>query len=133
MQIRFFLGAVSLAGLLVIFLFQRFDLASWIGFGTTPIEHFLINRSFRFVLNDIFSIGLIYSLFPFRRYLYFSLIVQMIGVLIFLLPYFILKIYYPAYNGPLINFLHRLILNPLLLFLLIPAFYYQKKIQNHSN
>ena len=42
--------------------------------------------------------------------------------------YFIIKLNYPAYNGPMINYLHRLIINPTLLLLLIPAFYYQKTV-----
>jgi hypothetical protein len=42
-------------------------------------------------------------------------------------PYVILKLNYPSYNGPMINFLHRLILNPLLIYLLVFFFWYQKK------
>jgi exosortase F-associated protein len=78
-------------------------------------------------LNDAFTIGLIYALFVEKKYVIFSLYVQLAGVVLFLLPYYVLKIYFPTYNGPLISFLHRLILNPVLLMLLIPAFYYQRR------
>jgi exosortase F-associated protein len=95
----------------------------------SAINRFIVNRTIRFLLNDAFTIGLIYALFVERKYVIFALYVQVVGVIIFLIPYFILKLYYPTYNGPLINYLHRLILNPTLLMLLIPAFYYQKKVK----
>jgi exosortase F-associated protein len=77
---------------------------------------------------------LIYGLFQERKYVLFAIGVQLAGLLFVLLPYFILKFQYPAYNGPLISFLHRLVLNPLLMLLLIPAFYLQReKAAKHNN
>jgi len=123
---RVIIGALSIAGLVVVFLFQRIDVATMLGIGESAINRFLINRTIRFLMNDAFAIGLIYALFVERKYVIFSLYVQVAGVVLFLIPYFILKVYLPTYNGPMISFLHRLILNPTLLMLLIPAFYYQK-------
>ena len=119
-------GAFSVAGLMAVFLLQRVDVAAWVGFGDSKLSHFLFNRTLRFLLNDALTIGLIYALFEERKYVIFSVYVQLIGLVFFLLPYFVLKVYFPSYNGPLISFLHRLVLNPILLMLLIPAFYYQK-------
>ena len=124
---RIVIGVICVAGLVVVFLFQGVDLAGVLGFGSLATHKFFINRTFRFLLNDAFAIGLIYALFQERKYVVFSLYVQVVGMVLFLFPYFILKIYWPRYNGPLISFLHRLILNPTLLMLLIPAFYYQRK------
>lgn len=118
---------ISIIGLILVFLFQRFDVAEWIGWGGKAIHRFLINRTIRFLANDVLAIGLIYALFAERKYIIFSLYVQLAGVVLVLLPYYIAKLYFPAYNGPLISFLHRLILNPILLLLLIPAFYYQRR------
>ena len=126
MLLRIFIGISCVAGLVVVFLFQGLDLAGFLGFGSSGIHKFFINRTFRFLLNDAFAIGLIYALFQERKYVVFSLYVQVVGMVLFLFPYFVLKIYWPRYNGPLISFLHRLILNPTLLMLLIPAFYYQR-------
>lgn len=123
---RIVIGVLSVCGLVAVFLFQRVDIASGIGLKDPFIVRFIVNRTIRFLLNDMFAIGLIYALFVERKYVIFSLYVQAAGVILFLIPYFILKVYWPAYNGPLISFLHRLILNPTLLILLIPAFYYQK-------
>ena len=130
MKVRVAIGILSIVGLVVVFLFQRINIAAIMGFSDIHIYQFIINRSIRFLLNDFLTIGLIYALFGERKYVVFALWVQGIGIVFFLIPYFILKIQYPAYNGPLLSFLHRLILNPTLLLLLIPAFYYQKKISS---
>ena len=129
---RVIIGTFSLCGLVVVFLFQRIDVAGYLGVEDF-MHKFLINRTFRFLLNDAFAIGLIYALFHERKYVVFSLYVQLFGMLFFLFPYFVLKFYWPHYNGPLISFLHRLILNPTLLMLLIPAFYYQRKRLKSDN
>ena len=128
MKSRVVIGILCCLGLLLVFLFQRFDVAATLGIGNIGIGRFIINRTIRFLINDALAIGLIYALFATRKYVLFAIYVQVFGVFAFLLPYFILKIYFPSYNGPYINFLHRLILNPTLLLLLIPAFYYQKYV-----
>src|SRR5690606_14277352 len=115
--VRISVGIVCVAGLLAVFIFQRFDAAGF----STGITNFIINRSIRFILNDLLTIGLIFALFGKRKYVIFSFWVQLAGVLFILMPYFLLKLKFPDYNGPLLSFLHRLIMNPLLLLLLIPA------------
>ncbi len=124
--VRWFIAAVSVAGLLATFLFQRADIAAFVFGGLPKTADFIVNRTIRFLVNDAFALGLIYALFPYKRYLRFAITVQIAGVVLILLPYFILKVCYPTYNGPMINFIHRLIINPILLLLLIPAFYYQQ-------
>lgn len=117
---------MSTAGLVAVFIFQGFNAAGFLGAEASGITKFILNRTIRFLLNDLFAIGLIYALFAARKYVMFAIWVQVVGVFLFLIPYFILKLNFPSYNGPLINYLHRLILNPTLLMLLIPAFYYQR-------
>lgn len=124
---RVVIGIFCSVGLLVVFLFQRIDLAGVMGIDGSSVGRFVINRSIRFLLNDGLAIGLIYALFGQRKYVVFGIWVQVFGFVVFLLPYFVLKVYFPSYNGPYINFLHRLILNPTLMLLLIPAFYYQQR------
>ena len=123
---RILIGIICVSGLVTVFLFQQFDIAGLIGVHE-KVSRFFVNRTIRFLLNDALALGLIYALFRERKYVVFALYVQIAGTFLFLVPYFILKIYLPRYNGPLISFLHRLILNPTLLMLLIPAFYYQRK------
>jgi exosortase F-associated protein len=126
---RLLLISLSILALTAIFLFQGFNFAKLIipDIGLmSKIFVFNTNKAIRFILNDIFSIMLIYALFKERRYVMFACLVQIVGMVCILFPYLILKTYYPAYNGPLISYLHRLVVNPLLLILLIPAFYYQR-------
>jgi exosortase F-associated protein len=125
-KFRIGIGVFSVAGLVLVFLFQRLDAAILMGVEQN-VWRFIINRSIRFIINDVLAILLIYSLFYERKYVLFAVWVQVFGMIFVLIPYFIIKFNFPGYNGPLISFLHRLVLNPTLLLLLIPAFYYQKK------
>lgn len=123
-RLRIALGLVAAGGLVFVFLFQRHDLATLMGVEGN-IWKFMVNRSIRFLINDTLAILLIYALFFERKYVIFAIYVQLFGLVFVLLPYFFIKYQFPAYNGPLISFLHRLVLNPTLILLLIPAFYYQ--------
>jgi exosortase F-associated protein len=126
-KLRWCIGVLAVAGLLVLFVFQKTDVMGAIFQVQEPRLNFIGNRSIRFVLNDILAIALLYALFAERKYVVFALWVQLFGFLFLLVPYFFIRFNFPAYNGPLINFLHRIILNPILILLLIPAFYSQQK------
>lgn len=129
MRSRWAVGTASIVGLLIIFIFQKTDFLHFLGIQSSGISQFIITRSLRFIANDILTICLIYALFGERKYVVFAFYVQLVGLVFILLPYFVIKINYPNYNGPMVNFIHRLVLNPLLLLLLIPAFYYQKYLK----
>lgn len=126
---RWLIGLSSVAGLLLLFLFQRINFAAMLHLdGATAM--FIFNKTLRFVVNDVLMIGIIFSLFAQKRFILFALAVQVIGIVFILIPYFVLKLYFHTGNGPLISFLHRLILNPTLMALLIPAFWLQTR--NHK-
>jgi exosortase F-associated protein len=125
---RWLTGVAAVSGLVLVFLFQHVDLISGHLAGDT-MWVFVVNRTIRFLANDFLTILLIYALFFERKYVIFALWVQAAGLVFVLIPYFILKFQFPRYNGPLISFLHRLVLNPTLLLLLIPAFYYQRSLR----
>lgn len=125
-RLRLALAVISVAGLVLVFLFQRLDVGAMLGIESN-FGRFITNRSIRFLINDALAILLIYAIFYERKYVMFAVWVQVIGMILVLFPYFILKFNYPGYNGPLVSFLHRLVLNPTLLLLLIPAFYYQRR------
>jgi exosortase F-associated protein len=126
---RIGLGIMSLAALLGIFVFQHTDIAILFCKTQTPGTNFVVNRTIRYILNDLFMVILIYALFEQRKYIAFALYLQFAGIVLFLIPYFIFKLNWPSYNGPLVSFLHRLVINPLLMILLIPAIYYQKRFK----
>jgi len=86
---------------------------------------FVVNKVFRFLLNDLLTIALIQALFMRRNYTYFAFGVMLFSLLV-LLPTFFLG---NALSWPesITAMLHRLTMNPVLLMLLIPAFYFQSK------
>jgi exosortase F-associated protein len=127
--LRWLIAVASLTGLAATFILQRADVAGMLFDGLAKTPAFIFNRTVRFLLNDLFALGLIYALFPYKRYIRFAIAIQLAGVIFILVPYFVLKVYHPTYNGPLINYIHRLIINPILLLLLIPAFYYQRNVR----
>jgi exosortase F-associated protein len=122
---RFLFAGIGIGGLILVYLFQRTNVAEGIGMDSYT-DQFIFNRSLRFILNDLFAIVLIYGLFLERKFVIFAIYVQLFGLLFILIPYFLLRFNWPESNGPMISFLHRLVLNPILLLLLIPSFYYQR-------
>jgi exosortase F-associated protein len=89
---------------------------------------FIINKVGRYLLNDLFTIAIIYGLFYEKKYLRFAFIVLLFG-LIFLLPsYLFLYLVKPVGFSSLISHLHRIVLNPVLMMLLIPAYFYQRRL-----
>jgi predicted permease len=119
-------GVVSVLGLLGVFLFQR-DLSGYFLERSSPIMSFMVNRAIRYVANDLFATLLVLALFGKKRYVWVAIYVQLLGLMLILVPYMVLKVYHPGYNGPLLSFFHRLILNPTLIYLLIFFFWYQEK------
>lgn len=133
---RSLLLGISAISLLLIFLFQRFNyfefMVTFLGgdFQSIPkMTSFAVNKTFRFLLNDGMAILMIYAIFYQRKFVIMAVYVQLFGLFVLLPSYLILKSYYPGYNGPLISHLHRLTLNPVLLMLLIPAFFYQLTLE----
>jgi hypothetical protein len=83
---RWIIGIVAVAGLLMVYLFQKLNPAGALGI-SIPLHAFLFNRLIRFLLNDLFMLGLIYALFVEKKYVVFALWVQLAGVVFFLTPY----------------------------------------------
>ena len=130
-SIRWVVGILSIILLILFFLFQQFNFANLLEIQNTTAQ-FVFNKSFRFLLNDVLMIGLIFALFNNKQFVWFAFFVQVFGLVFILTPYLILKLYYHTGNGPLVSFLHRLILNPTLMVLLIPAFWLQLKNEKKS-
>lgn len=123
---RLALGFFAVGSLLLLFIFQKVNFAHTV-LSISPLGEFMINRAIRFLINDSLSILLIYVVFYEKKYVVFACWVQLVGFFFLLCPYFILKVYWPAYNGSMLNFLHRIIINPTLMLLLIPALWHQKR------
>ena len=128
---RLWLVGAGLTTLILIYVFQQFSYSGLIfekllGCQLSPRWKFSLNKIIRFLLNDLAVILVIYGIFYERKYVDLALVVLCFGFVFILVPYLLLVNYFPEYNGPLYSHLHRLIMNPILLLLLIPVLLYQK-------
>jgi exosortase F-associated protein len=134
---RWFLGCFGFLGLVAVYIFQhQFFYDPMNGLPVTqsglPDDFkaltFSTHKLIRYLLNDGFAVLLIYALFPEKKYVRFAMLVILFG-LVFLLPLFlILYVFFAESSFSYLNHLHRVVMNPVLMMLLIPAFYYQKRI-----
>ncbi len=133
---KYFLIALSLLALLTIYLFQRFNFAGAFNevlpssieiLNTNTI--FIVGKTTRLVLNDAACMLLIYALFQSKAYLRASFYLFLAELLVMLPVYFIVKLNLEGdseLSSPLLSQIHRLIVNPLLMFLLMMGFIYQR-------
>ncbi|HCM75514.1 MAG TPA: exosortase F system-associated protein [Cytophagales bacterium] len=127
----------SIASLALVYIFQRFNYAEMvysitsIDLARQPNGVFAINRTIRLLINDTLCMILIYALFQKRSYLKLSGIIFGFEVLV-LLPLYLwakLSMEGPSeISSPLLSPIHRMIVNPLLMIVLIAALYYQQYI-----
>lgn len=128
---RLLIIGLSLMGLVAVYILQREFQHLFDELSLSSNQRFIAGRSLRFILNDLLIILLIYGIFEKRKYVVFAFYVQLAGIILILIPYFFLRAN-TDYSNALLSFLHRLVVNPLLMLLLIPAFYYQKKLKKHQ-
>ncbi|MDH5380479.1 MAG: exosortase F system-associated protein [Cyclobacteriaceae bacterium] len=96
-----------------------------------PYTFFIFNKFFRFFLNDSTMVVVIWLLWENKSYVKLALGIEVLGLLVLLPLYFILKLNMEGdseISSPLLSFIHRLIINPTLLIMLIPALYYQERL-----
>jgi len=91
---------------------------------------FIAGKVIRYVLNDVFAIFILMGLFADRKYLRLALAVFLFGLVVLLPAYFIAVFYFLPEVYSTLNHIHRLVLNPVLMLMLIPAIYYQKRMED---
>ena len=135
-----FIG-IGVIGLFLVYFFQEyldfhsvffeFSAPERLPYGVAFIDietfPFIVNKAGRYILNDLFSISLIYGLFGERKYARFAFFVMLFGLFVLLPVYLYLYLAQPEGFSSMISHLHRVVMNPVLMMLLIPAFYFQKK------
>lgn len=93
---------------------------------------YLVHIAFRYGLNMLFSLGIIWALFKEIEIVRLTSWLFLIVFVALVVPlFFLLKDVQAASFLPLF-YVRRFLIQPLLLFLLIPAFYYYLKIHNNS-
>lgn len=119
--------AVAIAGVILTYLFQDFSFLS-----TWPIAEntqFVLRKIFRVFLNDLFMLLFIAAWFKEWRFTRLAIAIQLVDGLILLPIYLVFKLSLEGSSEislPLLSQFHRLIVNPTLMILLIPAVYFQK-------
>jgi exosortase F-associated protein len=133
---KYILISTSIALLVSVYLFQRVSFAAVMNEvlpNALQIIHpntvFCINKAIRLILNDLACLIFIYAAFQKRVYLKASFYLLLTELLILLPAYLILKLSMEGtseLSSPFLSQIHRLIVNPLLMFLLIMGFVYQR-------
>ncbi len=120
---------IAITVLIALYLFQRFNYSALFYTGLATNTQFIINRTIRFIFNDLAVILLIYAIFNNKQLLKIAFGIQLIEMLIILPFYFYFKLSLEGaseISSPLLSFVHRIVVNPIIMLLLIPAFWFQK-------
>lgn len=88
------------------------------------------NLLLRYILNSITSLAIIYVIFIKKDYVIFSLYIFSIGFVIFAIPYYFLIKNYINEKYLILFYIRRILIQPVFVLLLIPAFYYFKNSDN---
>jgi exosortase F-associated protein len=135
-QVRGLLLLIAFGGLVLVFVFQRTINFSWVADSDQHANLiFSINRFLRLLLNDLFMIVLLAAWFNDRSVLKLAFFIQLIDLFILLPIYLVIKLTVEGdeeISSPLLSQFHRLIVNPTLMILLIPAIYFQRQLKTHA-
>lgn len=127
-------GAFLLTGmgiLVVVYVFQRVINIGGVAVNASPNAIFVINRTIRLILNDLACFLIIFGVFRERKYLKVAFWVFLFELLVILPGYLIVKLSLEGdseFSSPLLSQVHRLVVNPMLMILLIAGFLYQRRI-----
>lgn len=121
----FWTGIVILA---LVYIFQRANVGAMLGsFSSNAV--FALKRIVRLILNDFACMLIIYAVFWQKRYLQIAFWVFVIELVVILPVYLVIKLSVEGdseISSPLLSQVHRLIVNPTLMLLLIAGFFYQR-------
>lgn len=120
----------GVALLLAVYFFQRAG-AAGLSADFHPNTVFIISRSARLILNDFACFLIIFAIFKEAKYLRIAFWVFLLELVVILPVYLVIKLALEGdseISSPLLSQVHRLIVNPMLMILLIAGFFYQRII-----
>jgi exosortase F-associated protein len=132
---RVILIVISLLLLATAYLFQRTDflslLAKFVGGKLIfhPYVNFIFNKTLRLIWNDAACCLLIFAFFKEKKYLKVGVFLFLFELLIVLPVYFFIKLSLEGdseISSPLLSQIHRLIVNPMLMIVLLIGLMYQR-------
>ena len=83
---------------------------------------------FRYLLNSMLSLAIIFVLFKDIEAIRFASIVYLLFFIILISLFFIVLFYFGETNKMTLFYIRRFLIQPIFLLLFLPSFYYQKKI-----
>ena len=89
--------------------------------------HLFIGLFFRFFLNTLFSLAIIYVLFKDIEGLKFASIMYVIFFVILVIAFFFTLYFFGEENKMVLFYIRRFLIQPIFLLLFLSAFYYQKQ------
>lgn len=87
----------------------------------------ILSIGFRYILNTIFSLALLWLIFKKVEIIKLSSILYLILFLLLLASYLLLIFNYKEGSYLILFYVRRFLIQPLFLLILLPAFYFQKK------
>lgn len=135
-QTKWSIMVIAMVTLVAVYVLQRFSYAHALNVIlpesmqiVNPHHVFMVNKTIRLLLNDTACMLLIMVWFPGRAYRTVAAYVFAAELLVILPVYLLVKLHFEGdseISSPLLSHIHRLIVNPLLMFLLMIAFLYQR-------
>lgn len=101
--------------------FNKMDLPEF------DVFRLILNLLFRYSLNMIISLGLIYVIFKDKMMIQFSFFLYLIAFLLLIVSFFLVIHFYGSQNNFLLFYIRRFLIQPLFVLLFIPGFYFQKR------
>ena len=127
LPLRISMVGFAMIALFLVYLFQGFNYVQ--GINLSANSTFVANRTIRLILNDSLCMVLIAALFQKRSYLRLAGIIFLIELFLILPAYLMIKLSIEGpseISSPLLSPIHRMIVNPLLMIILIAGFYYPR-------
>jgi exosortase F-associated protein len=81
---------------------------------------------FRYILNTIVSLGIVYVLFKEIELVKFASILYAMFFLVLIIAFYCIIYFYTNQNNLILFYVRRFLIQPILVLLFIPGFYYQK-------
>lgn len=135
-QKRAVLMILGFGGLALVYLFQHLDVMFWLSPGDSHSHlRFIANRTIRLIFNDLFMLLLIAVWFQDRTITRLALFIQLIDFFILLPLYLYFKLTLEGdseISSPMLSQFHRLVVNPTLMIMLVPAIYFQRLMRKNE-
>ena len=87
---------------------------------------YFLNVFFRYLINTIISLGIIYTLFQQKNVFNFSVKFYLLAFVVLSFVLFLLLKFNMENTKMAVFYIRRFLIQPLFIFVLVPAFYYQK-------